>query len=129
MSDRWNELHALTLDFLDAFNRNDLDAVMAFFSEDAVYDELSGRQSRGKEAIRASFAPQFSGEFGRMEFVEEDTFIDAAAGKVMSSWALYLTREGQRETMRGLDLLIFEGSQIRLKQTYVKAKLPRYEAV
>lgn len=31
MSERKDELYALTLDFLDAFNRNDLDAVMAFF--------------------------------------------------------------------------------------------------
>lgn len=43
MSTRRDELHALTLEFLDAFNRNDLDALMAFFTDDAVYDELNGR--------------------------------------------------------------------------------------
>src|SRR5262245_5147680 len=75
-------LQELTTAFMDAFNRNDLAAVMAFFADDAVYEELNGRANRGVDAIRAAFAPQFEGKFGRMEFVEDDTFIDAASGKV-----------------------------------------------
>lgn len=126
MPDRRAELHTLTLDFLEAFNRNDLDAVMASFTADADYDELNGRPNHGKDAIRAAFEPQFAGEFGTMNFVEEDTFIDAESGKVMSSWALHTTRDGATTVLRGLDLLHFEGSLIRLKQTYVKAKQPRY---
>ena len=38
----------LTRRFTDAFNRNDLDAVMAFFSDDGVYDEFNGKRNRGK---------------------------------------------------------------------------------
>ena len=59
MSDRYRELHDLSLAFLDAFNRYDLDGVMSYFSEDAVYEELTGRVNRGIEAIRKAFAPQF----------------------------------------------------------------------
>ena len=55
MSERKDELYALTLDFLDAFNRNDLDAVMAFFTPDAVYDELNGVRSVGLTAIRSAW--------------------------------------------------------------------------
>lgn len=128
MADRKQDLHALTLNFLDAFNRNDLDAVMAFFSDDAVYDELNGERSVGKDAIRAAFAPQFEGKFGAMEFVEDDTFIDADAGKVMSSWDLRISKENATLVLRGLDLLQFEGDRVILKQTYVKAKSALYEA-
>lgn len=127
MADRRQQLHDLTLEFLDAFNRNDLDAVMDFFAEDAVYDELNGRPNEGKAAIRAAFAPQFEGKFGRMTFVEDDTFIDAESGKVMSSWDLHTTKDGETTVLRGLDLLYFDGALLRLKQTYVKAKQPRYE--
>lgn len=128
MHDRKHELRQLTLAFLDAFNRNDLDAVMAFFSDDAVYEELQGPISHGRAAIRDAFAPQFEGAFGVMRFDEDDTFIDAEAGKVMSSWDLHVERNGEPAVLRGLDLLEFRGPQIVRKQTYVKAKAPLYVA-
>ena len=43
----------LVVRFTDAFNTNDLDGVMAFMAEDAVYDEFTGAVNRGKAAIRA----------------------------------------------------------------------------
>lgn len=128
MSDRRQELYDRCVEFLDAFNRNDLDAVMAFFTDDIVYDQLNGRVAEGREAVRAAFAPQFAGEHGQMRFVEDQTFVDAAADKVMSSWDLHITRDGQTSVLQGLDLLYFRGPRIHLKQTYVKAKSPLYVA-
>lgn len=127
MTERAQELRELTLEFLDAFNRNDLDGVMAFFTDDAVYEELNGTSAEGKAAIREAFRPQFENAFGRMEFVEDDTFIDAEAGKVMSSWDLHITKDSGELVLRGLDLLRFKGRFIDLKQTYVKAKSALYE--
>lgn len=120
MADRKDELYATTLRFLDAFNRNDLDDVMSFFTEDAIYDELHGKINEGKEAIRATFVPQFEGRYGKMEFVEDDTFIDSEAGKVMSSWTLHMQIDGKPVTTKGLDLLDFEGNKVSRKQTFVK---------
>lgn len=127
MATRRQELYDLTLAFLDAFNRNDLDAVMAYFTEDIVYDELNGERSRGLDAVREAFRPQFEGKFGRMEFVEDDTFIDADSGQVMSSWTLYIDKSDGRLALRGLDLLTFAGDKISYKHTYVKAKSALYE--
>ena len=59
------ELEDLVVRFTDAFNREDLDAVMAFFADDAVYDEFDGQRRVGKAAIRAAFEPQFRGDFGK----------------------------------------------------------------
>ena len=126
MSDRYRELHDLCVAFLDAFNRYDLDGVMAYFTDDAVYEELTGRVSRGREAIRKAFAPQFEGKFGPIQFIEDDTFIDAGSGKVMSSWDMTIEKDGEKRIMRGLDLLHFVGDKIVLKQTYVKTKSPHY---
>ncbi len=128
MSERYRELHDLSVAFLDAFNRYDLDAVMSYFTDDAVYEELTGRASRGREAIRKAFAPQFEGKFGPIQFIEDDTFIDAGSGKVMSSWDMTIEKDGVPQVMRGLDLLQFVGDKIVLKQTYVKTKAPHYTA-
>lgn len=128
MSDRYRELHDLSVAFLDAFNRYDLDAVMSYFREDAVYEELTGRVNRGLAAIRTAFAPQFTGKFGPIQFIEDDTFIDAGSGKIMSSWDMTIDQEGAPQVMRGLDLLHFVGDKIVLKQTYVKTKSPHYTA-
>ncbi len=126
MSERYHELYELSVAFLDAFNRNDLDGVMSYFADDAVYEELTGRVNHGREAIRKAFAPQFEGKFGPIRFIEDDTFIDAAAGKVMSSWDMTITKDGVGVVMRGLDLLVFVGTKLVLKQTYVKTKSPLY---
>ena len=128
MSERYRELHDLSVAFLDAFNRYDLDAVMSYFTDDAVYEELTGRASRGREAIRKAFAPQFEGKFGPIQFIEDDTFIDAGSGKVMSSWDMTIEKDGVPQVMRGLDLLQFVGDKIVLKQTYDKTKAPHYTA-
>jgi len=74
-------LRELTIRFTEAFNRDDLDGVMAMMAEDAVYEEFTGTLSRGKAAIRAAFEPQFRGDFGKLRFETEDLFADAATGQ------------------------------------------------
>ena len=39
------ELRDVVLRFTDAFNRDDLEGVMSFLSDDAVYDEFNGKRS------------------------------------------------------------------------------------
>ena len=125
---RRDELLTLTNDFMDAFNRMDLDAMMAFFAADgAVYDEFNGTANTGLDAIRAAFAPQFEGAFGAMKFLDEDLFIDAESGKVMASWRCTLEVKGEPASWRGLDLLHWEGDRITKKLTYAKAKAPLFE--
>jgi ketosteroid isomerase-like protein len=116
----------LTRRFTDAFNRNDLDAVMAFFSEDGVYDEFNGKRNQGKAAIRVAFGPQFGDAFGTMKFLEEDIFVDAEADKAMISWRCTLSINGKPTSWRGLDLLYFRGECVIVKQTYAKARVPLF---
>ena len=83
-------LEDLVVSFTDAFNRNDLDGVMAFIAEDAVYEEFTGTINRGHVAIRAAFVPQFRGDFGKMRFETEDLFVDAATGTALIRWVCRL---------------------------------------
>jgi uncharacterized protein (TIGR02246 family) len=121
------ELVATTQRFLDAFNREDLDAVMEFFADDGIYDEFNGRRNVGKAAIRAAFVPQFTGAYGTMRFLDEDLFADAATGKVMASWRCTLTVHGERTSWRGLDLMHFVGGKMTQKLTYAKTKIPLFQ--
>lgn len=117
------QLMELTRHFLDAFNRNDLDAVMSFFADVSFYDEFNGKRSAGKTAIRAALMPQFQGAHGEMQFLDDDIFVDAETGKVMASWRCTLTVKGEPTSWRGVDLLHFAGRKVVQKLTYAKAKV------
>ncbi|KEI70933.1 nuclear transport factor 2 family protein [Endozoicomonas elysicola] len=116
----------LTFNFMEAFNTNNLDEVMTFFTEDAIYDEFNNKRNKGKEAIRRTLEPQFSGRFGVMQFLDEDLFIDAESGKVMVSWLCKLEVKDQPVSWRGLDLLHFNGDKVVQKLTYAKSKVPLF---
>jgi uncharacterized protein (TIGR02246 family) len=121
-------LAKLTRDFTDGFNRDDVDAVMAFFADDAIYDELDGRRHVGRDAIRAAFEPQFRGDFGRIRFHEEDLFVDPAAGRALIAWTCTLERGGEMRAWRGLEVLHVRDGKIVVKETYAKAERPKTEA-
>ena len=120
-------LASLVIRFTDAFNQNDLESVMAFMAEDAVYEEFTGAIRRGKAAIRAAFVPQFRGDFGKMRFETEDLFVDAAAGKALIRWVCRLETRRGPAGWRGLDILHFENGLVTQKLTYAKAKVPLLE--
>ena len=117
-------LRALTIRFTDAFNRDDLDGVMAMIAEDAVYEEFTGTVSRGKAAIRAAFEPQFRGDFGKMRVETEDLFADAATGKALIRWVCRLETRRGPAAWRGLDILHVADGLVKQKLTYAKAKVP-----
>lgn len=131
--------------FTDAFNRNDLDAVMAAFADEAEYLPGDGKIHRGRAAIRAAFEPQFRGAFGAMRFDPEDRLIDeharkaalrwicrhdlsGAHGKRASPWlrlAIGL-RHGTRVGWHGLDVFHFDAAgKIIGKYTYANYDRPK----
>jgi ketosteroid isomerase-like protein len=118
------ELAELVIQFTEAFNREDLDGVMSFMAEEAVYDEFNGTINRGTAAIRAAFEPQFRGDYGKLRFHTEDLFVDAAAGKALIRWLCTLETKRGPSAWRGLDILRVEHGRITEKLTYAKAKVP-----
>ena len=117
----------LVIRFTECFNANDLDGVMAFMAEDAVYEEFTGVVDRGKAAIRAAFVPQFRGDFGKMRFETEDLFVDASTGKALIRWVCRLETKRGPAGWRGLDILHVENGLVTQKLTYAKAKVPLLE--
>jgi uncharacterized protein (TIGR02246 family) len=129
--------------FVAGFNDNDLDAVMAFFAEDAVYAPGDGKEHRGKAAIRAAFRPQFEGAYGEMTFAVSDRLVDEAGRKAAIRWVCHhdlgrgqggnaLTRwvfralYGARFGWHGMDVFHFDArGQIAGKFTYAHYHRPQ----
>ena len=120
-------LEKMVVDFTEAFNREDIDEVMSYFADDAIYDEFNAVLHEGKDAIRESFVPQFRGDFGKMRFHTEDMFLDVDAGKALISWLLTFEEPERAAGWRGLDLLHFANGKLVEKHTYAKAKTPVVE--
>jgi uncharacterized protein (TIGR02246 family) len=118
------ELEDVVRRFTEAFNHEDLDEVMSYFAEHAVYEEFDGKRNVGIPAIRAAFEPQFRGDYGEIRFEIEDVFADADSGKALVRWTCVVARESGAHEWRGLDVLRFENRELVEKLTYAKAPKP-----
>lgn len=127
MSNRRNELIQLTNNFVDAFNRMNLDDVVAFFASDGVYEDSTGGRHVGHEAIRTAFEPLVGGSRGKIRFDGEDVFVEADTGKVLASWRLNLDKDGNVSVIRGIDILEFKGDKLKRKGAYMKVDKPHLE--
>ncbi len=110
-----------------AWNVHDLDGVMALFHPDVVFDNWTGGRARGRDALRAAWAPWFA-DHGGFRFEEEETFVDEAAQQALYRWILtWPSREpgweGQPEVRRGVDVLRFQDGLVIEKLTYSKTTL------
>ena len=107
-----------------AWERYDLDGVMELFHDDVLFDNWTGGQARGKEALRRAWTDWFA-DNGGFRFTEEETFIDEVEQKVLYRWRLdwpsmEAGHEGKPETRRGVDVMHFQDGRIIRKLTYSK---------
>ena len=100
MTQQQRSLSATVDEFVDAFNVNDLDRVMAFFADDAEYEPGDGAKHRGKAAIRAEFAPQFAGRYGAMRFDVHDKLVDEPGRRAAIRWACRIDVSGPARPRR-----------------------------
>ena len=107
----------------DAFNRNDIDAVMSHFADDAVFDhgagpDVHGKRFSGTSEIRAVF----EGLFTSVESVHWETLDARIAGdKAYCEFRRRATlKSGEAQDFLALDVLTFRGNKIVHKDTYFK---------
>ena len=127
MTDRRDQLIELTNDFVDAFNRMNLDDVVSFFADDGIYEDSTGGRHIGHDAIRIAFEPLVGGSRGSIRFDGEDVFVETDTGKVLASWRLNLDKDGEVSVIRGIDILEFEADKLKKKMAYMKADKPHLE--
>jgi steroid delta-isomerase-like uncharacterized protein len=110
---------------LDAFNRHDLDGILAFFADDAVFESPRGpdpwgTRFVGTEAVRAGLAKRFAG-IPDVHYGNDDHFLSADGRRGVSEWTLTgTTADGERLEVRGCDVWTFEDGRITRKDSYWK---------
>lgn len=110
-------------DFLDAFNRHDLDSIMSFFSDDCVFYMPRGVGPRGdryvgKKEVRAGLAKRFEG-IPDVHYGNDQHWVCGKLG--VSEWTLTGTaKSGQQIEVRGVDLLEFSEGKIIRKDSFWK---------
>jgi ketosteroid isomerase-like protein len=116
-------------EFLAAFNRHDLDAIMSFFTDDCVFEMPRGPAPTGTRAVRRADVhycggreanPPSSRERRRpLEYGDDRHFV--AGDRGTSEWLLTgTTLSGQRIAVRGCDLFEFRGDRVVRKDSYWK---------
>jgi ketosteroid isomerase-like protein len=106
-----------------AFNRHDLDAIMALFTDDCVFEsprgvEPWGTRFVGRTQVREGLAARFSG-IPDVHYGDDSHFVAGERGA--SEWTLTgTTTGGERLEVRGCDLWTFDGDRIARKDSYWK---------
>ena len=108
--------------FNEAFNRHDVDAIMALMTDDVVFENTSprpdGERFEGAAAVRA-FWEQLFQRSPRAHFATEDMF--AADDRCLVMWNYtFVDREGNLGNVRGVDVFTVRDGKVSEKLSYVK---------
>jgi ketosteroid isomerase-like protein len=107
----------------DAFNRNDIDAVMAFFADDAVFDhaagpDINGTRFSGLDTIRGIFEGLFNNvESVKWTPIDTRVYGDKAYCEFHRVAKL---KSGEIQDFLSIDILTFRDGLIIHKDTYYK---------
>lgn len=111
---------AETAKLIDAFNAawndHDLDAALAFMTDDGVFESTGpspdGGRYEGKDAIRAAWKPVFDNPASHFDVEEEFPAGDRYVVRWRYSWG--------GGHVRGVDVFTLAGDKIAAKLSYVK---------
>jgi steroid delta-isomerase-like uncharacterized protein len=131
--ERWREVEMSDLgkvDLLrriaDAFNRHDLDAIMAAFTDDCVFESPRGadpwgKRFVGKDEVREGLGARLAG-IPDVHYGDAEHF--ACGNRGVSEWTLSgTTTDGERIEVRGCDLWTFDADgKISRKDSFWKIR-------
>lgn len=118
------EIKKIFKEWTHAWNKHDLNKVMALFHDDIFFGNWTGAYVKGKKKLRKAWEPWFNNH-GNFRFLEEETFIDELQQKVLYRWVLEWPSmepgfEGKYEIRKGVDVIHFKDGKIISKLTYSK---------
>ena len=111
--------------FAAAWNRHDVDGLMACMADDSIFEaaagpDVAGTRHVGRDAVRRAYAAVF------------DTYKDGrwnnprhfvAGTRAVSEWTFTgTTKDGQRVEVNGCDVFTLRGTKIVVKNSYRKQR-------
>jgi hypothetical protein len=122
------ETIALLDSFADAYNRHDVDAIMAHMTDDCVFISFFGRDVCGEKFVGCDKVRQRVAA-GLADFPDArwDIIAHFASGdRGVSEWIFRGTKRGTAEQSerQGLDVFTFRNGKIQIKNTYQKWRQP-----
>jgi ketosteroid isomerase-like protein len=107
--------------FNDAFNRHDVDAVMALMTDDCVFDNTrpppDGERIVGQAVVRVFWA-EFFRRSPDARFDTEEIF--AAGDRCVVRWTYHWVKDGKPGHVRGVDIFRVRDGKVAEKLSYVK---------
>ena len=107
--------------FNEAFNRHDVDAVMAAMTTDCVFENTrptpDGARIEGAAAVRAVWQ-EFFARSPQARFETEEMF--AAGDRCVVRWIYRWVKEGKEGHVRGVDVFRVRDGKVAEKFSYVK---------
>ena len=120
MAGRASEIDTAFLEgFLDAWNRHDLDAILAFLTPDCIYITGAGDRLDGHPAIRTGLAA-FLDAYPDAHWSHATHFV--AGDRGASEWIFTATSDGRRMRLDSCDLFTFRDGRIARVSAYRRAR-------
>lgn len=119
-------VEAQTLDvitkFNEAFNRHDVDAVMAAMTDDCIFDDIRPRPDgeiyAGQAAVRG-YWERFFRRSPQARFEAEETVV--SGDRCVVRWVYHWVKDGQPGHVRGVDIFRVRDGKVAEKLAYVKS--------
>jgi ketosteroid isomerase-like protein len=109
--------------FAAAYNRHDVDAIMAYFVDDAVFEGFAGPEPYGERFIgREAVSGRVKAFLDRVPDAQWVEATHSVAGdRGFSEWTYIGTEpDGAQVRRNGIDVIVFDGLRIASKSTYQK---------
>lgn len=112
---------AVVLRFNEAFNRHDVDAVMALMTDDVMFENTNpppdGARYVGQDAVRGYWTKFFAAN-PTAHFEEEE--IIGMGDRVVVRWIYTKQKDGKPWHLRGVDVFKVRDGKVAEKYSYVK---------
>jgi steroid delta-isomerase-like uncharacterized protein len=106
----------------DAWNRHDVDSIVALHAPDFVFHNWTANEEVEGDAVRDHIARIFRNT-PSLRFTGRRLY--ARDGLVVSEWTAHAERDGQQVEWDGIDVFPFENGLIKRKDVYSSSHSPR----
>ena len=112
-------------DYSDAWNAHDIDRIMAYMTDDCIFEtgggaERYGTRFEGFDAVRSRFIEVWT-DIPDVRFENPLHFVQGDHG--CSEWTFIGTRpDGAAIEIDGCDIFTFENGKIKSKRSYIKQR-------